>query len=206
MVADTPPPVVHAITARQSAGLTVLSGPSGVGKGSVVAVVSRTYPSVWLSVSVTTRPPRPGEVDGAHYHFVSNAEFDRMIAAGELLEWAEYTDRRYGTPRAPVEEKLIAGVPVLLEIELRGAHQVKRSMPGARFVFLKPPSWEELERRLIGRGTESPEVIAARLRQGKVEMAAEAEFDHTIINHADAVEAAAAELVEFVQSVDHVRR
>lgn len=190
----------RAVGASTGAGLTVLSGPSGVGKGSVVAVLSRAHPSVWLSVSVTTRPPRPGEQDGVHYHFVGNAEFDRMIAEGELLEWADYTDRRYGTPRRPVIERLAAGVPVLLEIELRGARQVKRAMPGARFVFLKPPSWAELQRRLVGRGTEPPAVIAARLARGREEMAAEAEFDHTIVNRVGEVEAATTELIKLIES------
>ncbi len=175
------------------ARLTVLSGPSGVGKGSVVAEIRRHHPSVWLSVSVTTRSPRPGETDGVEYHFVSHAEFDRMVAAGELLEHAEYAGNCYGTPRQPVEERLAAGLPALLEIELQGARQVREAMPEAQFVFLAPPSWEELVRRLVGRGTEDDETIRARLDAGKIELEAEKEFDVVVVN--DRVERAAKELV-----------
>jgi guanylate kinase len=175
------------------ARLTVLSGPSGVGKGSVVAEIRRHHPSVWLSVSVTTRSPRPGETDGVEYHFVSRAEFDRMVAAGELLEHAEYAGNCYGTPRQPVEERLAAGLPALLEIELQGARQVREAMPEAQFVFLAPPSWEELVRRLTGRGTEDDGTIRARLDAGKIELGAEKEFDVVVVN--DRVERAAKELV-----------
>ena len=176
-----------------AARLTVLSGPSGVGKGSVVAEIRRHHPSVWLSVSVTTRSPRPGETDGVEYHFVSRAEFDRMVAAGELLEHAEYAGNCYGTPRQPVADRLAAGLPALLEIELQGARQVREAMPEAQFVFLAPPSWEELVRRLVGRGTEDDETIRARLDAGKVELEAEKEFDVVVVN--DRVERAAKELV-----------
>lgn len=162
--------------------LTVLSGPSGVGKSTVVAELRRAYPQVWLSVSVTTRRPRPGETHGVEYFFVDDKEFDRLLAAGELLEWAEFAGNRYGTPRAPVEEHLRAGVPTLLEIDLQGARQVRRSMPEALLVFLAPPSWEELEKRLRGRGTEPEEVIARRLEAARVELAAEKEFDVTLVN------------------------
>lgn len=140
------------------------------------------YPQLWLSVSVTTRFPRPGEVDGVHYHFVSAEEFDRLVAEGELLEWAEFAGNRYGTPRAPVEAALAAGTPVLLEIELQGARQVRARMPEALLVFLAPPSWEELVKRLTGRGTEAPEVVARRLEVARAELAAEAEFDVTLVN------------------------
>jgi guanylate kinase len=177
-------------------GLTVLSGPSGVGKGTVVAAVRRLFPDVWVSVSVTTRPPRPGETDGIEYHFVDRDSFDLMVKDGELVEHAEFAGNCYGTPRAPLERRLAAGLPALLEIELQGARQVRESMPSARFVFLTPPSWEELVRRLTGRGTENPEVIERRLRRARVELAAEPEFDAVVVN--DDVEAAAARLVSLM--------
>lgn len=145
--------------------LTVLSGPSGVGKSTVVAEIRRAHPEVWLSVSVTTRAPRPGEIHGVHYFFADDAEFDRLVDEGELLEWAEFAGNRYGTPRRAVLEHLAAGCGLpLLEIDLQGARQVRASMREARLVFLAPPSWEELVRRLVGRGTEAPEVIERRLR------------------------------------------
>lgn len=168
---------------RGPARLTVLAGPTAVGKGTVSADVRARYPQVWLSVSATTRPPRPGEVDGVHYLFVSPEEFDRMVAAGEMLEWAVVHGRhRYGTPRGPVDEHLAAGRPTLLEIDLQGARQVRESMPEAFFVFLAPPSREELVRRLVGRGTESAAERERRLATAEVEMAAEPEFDVTIVN------------------------
>ncbi|MBD0709436.1 MULTISPECIES: guanylate kinase [unclassified Streptomyces] len=162
--------------------LTVLSGPSGVGKSTVVAHMRKVHPEVWLSVSATTRKPRPGEQHGVHYFFVTDDEFDKLIANGELLEWAEFAGNRYGTPRGAVLERLDAGKPVLLEIDLQGARQVKDSMPESRLVFLAPPSWDELVRRLTGRGTESAEVIERRLAAAKVELAAESEFDTTLVN------------------------
>jgi guanylate kinase len=177
------------------ARLTVLAGPTAVGKGTVSADLRARYPRVWLSVSATTRPPRPGEVDGVHYHFVSPEKFDAMIADGELLEWAVVHGRnRYGTPRGPVEERLAAGEPALLEIDLQGTHQVRATMPEARFVFLAPPSWEELERRLVGRGTEDADERERRLATARVELAAESEFDHVIVN--DDVHRATDELIQ----------
>jgi guanylate kinase len=176
-----------------SSRLVVLSGPSGVGKRSVVAEVRRSHPRIWLSVSVTTRRPRPGEVDGVDYHFVDDAEFDRLVAAGELLEHACFAGHRYGTPRRPVEQRLAAGLPALLEVELQGARQVRAAMPDALLVFLAPPSWEDLVTRLTGRGTEGPEEIARRLDAARVELAAEGEFDEVVVN--TTVEDAARRLV-----------
>lgn len=174
--------------------LVVLAGPTAVGKGTVAAAVRETHPEVWISVSATTRAPRPGEVDGVHYHFVSDAEFDRMVAEDDLLEWAVvHKSARYGTPRRPVEEALAAGRPAMLEIDLQGARQVRRTMPEALFVFLAPPSWEELVRRLVGRGTETEEERERRLVTAREELAAEPEFDVTITNHE--VRRAADELV-----------
>ncbi|WP_405003739.1 guanylate kinase [Kitasatospora purpeofusca] len=173
--------------------LTVLSGPSGVGKSTVVAHMRKQHPEVWLSVSATTRHPRPGEQHGVQYHFVDNDEFDKLIANGELLEWAVFAGNRYGTPRAAVQEKLERGEPVLLEIDLQGARQVRESMPEAQLVFLAPPSWDELVRRLTGRGTESHDVIEKRLEAAKIELAAEPEFDTTLVN--TSVEQVATELL-----------
>jgi guanylate kinase len=177
--------------------LTVLSGPSGVGKSTVVAHMRKVHPEVWLSVSATTRRPRPGERHGVQYHFVDNDEFDKLVANGQLLEWAEFAGNRYGTPREAVMEKLEAGEPVLLEIDLQGARQVRQSMPDAQLVFLAPPSWEELVRRLTGRGTEPPEVIERRLEAARVELAAESEFDTTLVN--TSVEDVARELLALMK-------
>lgn len=160
----------------------MLSGPSGVGKGTVVSRLRDCHPEVWLSVSATTRAPRPGEQEGREYYFVDDLEFDRLVAAGELLEWAPYVNLRHGTPRAPVESKLAAGVPVLLEVDVPGARQIREAVPDALLVFLAPPSWDELVRRLTGRGTEPPEVIERRLEVARLEMAAEKEFDVTLVN------------------------
>ena len=178
--------------------LTVLAGPTAVGKGTVAADVRAHHPEVWISVSATTRTPRPGEVHGRHYWFVSDEEFDRMVEHDDLLEWATVHKRaRYGTPRRPVEEALAEGRPALLEIDLQGARQVRRSMPGALFVFLKPPSWEELVRRLVGRGTETEEERTRRLETAREELAAESEFDVTVVN--TEVHLAADELVTLMK-------
>ncbi|MFG2304360.1 guanylate kinase [Actinacidiphila glaucinigra] len=179
--------------------LTVLSGPSGVGKSTVVAHMRTVHPEVWLSVSATTRKPRPGEEHGVHYYFVENDEFDKLVANGELLEWAEFAGNRYGTPRQAVLERLEAGEPVLLEIDLQGARQVRESMPEAQLIFLAPPSWDELVRRLTGRGTEAPEVIDRRLEAARVELAAEPEFDTTLVN--TSVEDVARELLALMAVV-----
>jgi guanylate kinase len=179
--------------------LTVLAGPTAVGKGTVAAYVREHHPEVWISVSATTRRPRPGEVHGRHYWFVTDGEFDRLVAQDELLEWAVvHGTARYGTPWLPVTEALAAGRPALLEIDLQGARQVCRRMPEALFVFLKPPSWDELVRRLVGRGTESPEERARRLETAHAELAAETEFDVTVVN--TEVHLAAEELVALMES------
>ncbi|MBI4941477.1 guanylate kinase [Kineosporia sp. A_224] len=186
-------------TARR---LTVLAGPTAVGKGTVSADIRQRYPEVWLSVSATTRARRPGEVDGVHYHFVTPERFDEMVAGGELLEWAVvHGVNRYGTPRAAVEEALRQGRPALLEIDLQGARQVKETMPEAFFVFLAPPSWDELVRRLVGRGTEGEEERERRLSTARVELAAEPEFDKTIVN--DDVNRATDELVQCMGLIPH---
>ena len=140
------------------------------------------HPQIWLSVSVTTRLPRPGEVDGEHYNFVDDAAFDRLVSSGALLEHATFAGFRYGTPRAPVDEHLATGIPVLLEIELQGARQVRAAMPEALLVFLAPPSWDELVRRLTDRGTEDAAVVRRRLDAARIELAAEDEFDEVILN------------------------
>ena len=179
--------------------LVVLAGPTAVGKGTVSAYIRTHYPEIELSVSATTRAPRPGEIDGVHYYFVSDAEFDRMIGAGELLEWAVvHNTYRYGTPRQPIERALDAGGRVLLEIDLQGARQVRAAMPDALLVFLLPPTWEELVRRLIGRGTESAEEQQRRLETAKTELAAQNEFDARVVNRE--VSQAAAEVVELMDA------
>jgi guanylate kinase len=178
------------------ARLTVLSGPSGVGKRTVITALRRNYPDIWVSVSCTTRAPRPGEQEGIDYYFVDREAFEKMVEAGDLLEHAEFAGNLYGTPRQPVLDHLAAGVPTILEIELAGARQVRRSMPDARFVFLAPPSLDVLIQRLRDRGTETADAIAARLEHAHAELAAENEFDETIVNND--VERAAADLAALI--------
>jgi guanylate kinase len=177
--------------------LVVLAGPTAVGKGTVSRYIREHYPTVLLSISATTRAPRPGEVDGEHYYFISDSQFDDMVARGEFLEWATvHNASRYGTPRPPIDAALTDGKSVLLEIDLQGARSVRREMPEALLVFLLPPSWEELVRRLVGRGTEDTPEQARRLETAKVEMRAQDEFDVKVVNRE--VGQAAAEVVELL--------
>ena len=162
--------------------LLVLSGPGGVGKSTIVKELKK-FPEFYFSVSATTRAPRIGEVDGESYHFVDDATFQKMVDNVEFLEWAEFAGHRYGTPLAPVVEALDSGMNVLLEIEIEGARQVRRARPDARLIFLKPPSFEELEERIRGRKTDSEERIQARLQLARQELAAADEFDHIVVNH-----------------------
>lgn len=181
-----------------SGRVIVLSGPSAVGKSSVVRKLRDEVPDLHFSVSATTRPPRPGEVDGVDYHFVSAEEFQRLIDDGELLEWAEIHGglQRSGTPARPVADAAAAGQPVLIEVDLAGAKAVKQAMPESLAVFLAPPSWDALEQRLIGRGTETPETIARRLTTARAELAAQNEFDVVVVN--SQLESACAELVSLL--------
>ncbi len=177
----------------------VLSGPTAVGKTTVVRQLRARHPELWISVSVTTRFPRPGEIDGVHYHFVDDATFDRMVEAGEFLEWAVVHGRaKYGTPRRPVEKALAEGRACLLEIDLQGARQIRESGQDALFVFLAPPSWDEMVRRLVGRNTEDAAERERRLATARRELAAEKEFDLTIVNHD--VEQVCKELVTLMSS------
>lgn len=194
---ETTPSASVPAAERPGAGLTVLAGPTAVGKGTVSTYIRDNYPQVWLSVSATTRAPRPGEVDGVHYFFKSAEEFERLVDQGAFLEWAVvHGHNRYGTLRSTVDQAIAEGRSVLLEIDLQGARQVKKAVPEANFVFLAPPSWDEMVRRLVGRGTETPEEQRQRLETAKLELAAEPEFDHTIIN--DDVQRAADELVSLM--------
>ncbi|GAA4472759.1 guanylate kinase [Rhodococcus olei] len=182
---ETDPAVQAGSDAVRRGRLVVLAGPSAVGKSSVVRKLHDRLPDLVFSVSATTRAPRPGEVDGRDYRFVSAAEFDRMIADGELLEWAEIHGglQRSGTPAAPVRAAMAAGHPVLVEVDLAGARAVRQAMPEAVLVFMAPPSWEELVSRLTSRGTESDDAVARRLETARTELDAQGEFDEVIVNH-----------------------
>ncbi len=187
------------MTENERAKLTVLAGPTAVGKGTVSQYIREHYPHVWFSVSATTRGRRPGEEEGIHYYFVSDEEFDAMINNRQLLEWAlVHNNYRYGTMRSMVEQALAAGKNVLLEIDLQGARQVRNAMPDANLIFLAPPSWEELVRRLQARGTESVQEQQQRLETAKVELAAEPEFDQTVVN--DSVKKAAEQIVKLMNA------
>lgn len=182
---------------RPGNALFVLSGPTAVGKSTLSGFIRESYPLVYFSVSATTRKPRPGEIDGVHYRFVSDEEFDRMLAEGELLEWAVvHNSHRYGTPSEPVFRAIEEGKRVLLEIDIAGARSVRAKVPEATLVFLAPPTWEDLVQRLIGRGTEDPEEQQRRLATARVELAAQGEFDSLVINR-DVV-TAAREVVELM--------
>ena len=174
----------------------MISGPSGAGKGTVIALVRRLLDHVVGSVSATTRAPRPGEQDGREYFFVERAAFERGVAAGEFLEWVEYSGNMYGTLRSDVQAKLAVGDDVILEIELIGARAVRKAMPAAVSVFIAPPSMSELGQRLRGRGTESDEAIARRLHIAETAVAAAGEFDHVVVN--DDAERAAAEVAAII--------
>lgn len=190
---------VGAGSSNEVPALTVLAGPTAVGKGTVAGYVRDHYPDVRHSVSVTTRPARPGEVHGVHYIFIDDESFDRMLASDDLLEWATVHNKyRYGTPRGPVLQAGERGERMLLEIDLQGARQVRASMPDARLVFLAPPNWGELVNRLVGRGTEDEEERTRRLETARVELASADEFDEIIIN--DEVSLAAAQLVELIRA------
>lgn len=175
----------------------VITGPSGVGKGTLIRLLREQVPALGLSVSATTRDPRPGEVDGVDYHFLSEADFDRLVREGAFVEHAEYAGRRYGTLRAELERRAAAGEPVVLEIEVQGARQVRAAMPEAFQVFIAPPSREALRERLVGRGTDAPDVIERRLRVAEEELAAQDEFGEVVVN--DRLHDAAQTLVRLVR-------
>lgn len=179
--------------------LTVIAGPTAVGKGTVVAEILKRHPEIKVSVSATTREPRPGEVDGIDYFFWSKEQFDRSIQAGEMLEYAVvHGENQYGTPRIPVETALAAGDQIILEIDIQGARQVKSAMPDANLIFIAPPTWHELVRRLTSRGTEDPSEQKRRLETARIELAAQDEFDHVVTN--DDVARCAQEVVDLMQS------
>jgi guanylate kinase len=176
----------------------VITGPSGVGKGTLIRLLRERVPELALSVSATTRAPRPGETQGVDYHFLSDEEFERRVADGEFVEWAEYSGRRYGTLREELERHTSGGRPVVLEIEVQGARQVRATMPEAIQIFIRPPDAQALHDRLVGRGTDDPEQVARRLRVAEEELAAAAEFQHVVVN--DRLDAAAEALSRIVRA------
>ena len=176
----------------------MITGPSGVGKGTLIRELRSRVPELELSISATTRSPRVGEEDGADYHFLERQDFDRRIGEGDFLEWAEYSGNRYGTLRSEVEERTARGAPVVLEIEVQGARQVRETMPEAVRIFIEPPTAETLRKRLEGRGTDDPEVIEKRLEEARKELRAKDEFSHRVTN--DDVDRAANELAGIVRS------
>lgn len=176
--------------------LFVISGPSGVGKGTIVSRLLQRDPNLWKSVSATTRAPREGEEDGVDYFFVERGDFERTAQGGGFLEWAEYSGNLYGTPVASVQKHLDAGEDVILEIEVQGALQVREAAPYAELIFIKPPSMEELERRLRGRGSESEEAIGRRMEAARVELSHEMEYDKAFVN--DDIDSAVDELAEYM--------
>ena len=179
----------------------VITGPSGVGKGTLIRLLRERVPELALSVSATTRAPRPGEVDGVDYHFLSDEEFAAKVAAGEFVEWAEYSGRRYGTLRWELQRHVDDGRPVVLEIEVQGARQVREAMPEAVQIFIEPPSFDALKDRLVGRGTDHTEEVDRRLAVAREELAAAGEFHHRVVN--DRLDEAVARLVEIVTSAVH---
>jgi guanylate kinase len=176
----------------------VITGPSGVGKGTLIRTLLERVPELELSVSATTRKPRPGETQGVHYHFLGDEEFERRVREGAFIEHADYSGRRYGTLREDLEQRLARGVPVVLEIEVQGARQVAETMPEAERIFIAPPSEDELRQRLVGRGTDSPEDVDKRLETARQELEAQKEFPHVVRN--DRLADAAAALEELVRS------
>src|SRR3954451_3967971 len=179
----------------------VITGPSGVGMGTLIRLLRERIPALELSVSATTRAPRPGEENGVEYHFLSDEEFAEKVAAGEFVEWAEYSGRRYGTLRSELQRYLGAGHPVVLEIEVQGARQVREAMPEAVQIFIEPPSGEALKDRLVGRGTDDPAEIARRLAVAEEELSAAGEFHHRVVN--DRLDEAVSRLVEIVTTAVH---
>lgn len=179
----------------------VITGPSGVGKGTLIRALRERVPELDLSVSATTRRPRPGETQGEHYHFLSDEEFARHVDAGDFVEWAEYSGNRYGTLRSELDSRVTAGRPVVLEIEVQGARQVRTTMPDAVQIFIEPPSEDALRARLVGRGTDDAEAVARRLSVAREELAAKSEFPHRVCN--DRLEDAVGELERVVRSALH---